>query len=205
MLEEEPASPVILASKLSQPLGTVAYHVRTLYDLGLLELVRTRQRRGATEHYYRSVSHPSLSDDTWERLDGVSKQRLLTAQLIRAHEYATRSAAAGGFDRSDSAFATKTLQLDAQGWEELAAEAASWLDRADAIAQAAAARLAAEPESQVDVGLNLQVFEGVPFSAALPGSGENENEKAGRGGGSSSAVPRRSNRPARRQGSIRAR
>ncbi len=34
MLDEEPASPVILASKLDQPLGTIAYHVRTLYDLG---------------------------------------------------------------------------------------------------------------------------------------------------------------------------
>ena len=34
MFDEEPASPVILAKKLDQPLGTIAYHVRTLYDLG---------------------------------------------------------------------------------------------------------------------------------------------------------------------------
>src|ERR1700761_8538356 len=63
MLDEEPARPVILASKLQQPLGTVAYHVRTLYDLGLLKLVSTRQRRGATEHYYKTKAHPKLSDD----------------------------------------------------------------------------------------------------------------------------------------------
>lgn len=193
MLEEEPASPVILAAKLDQPLGTVAYHVRTLYDLGLLELVRTRQRRGATEHYYRAVNHPRLAEGDWDNLDGVSKQRLLTAQLVRAHEYATRSAAAGGFDRSDSAFATKTLQLDAQGWQELAAEAADWLDRADAIAAAAADRLSAEPGSGIDVGVNLQVFEGVPFSAAVPPSEE------GSGGGSSASVSSRGNGHARRQ------
>ena len=59
MLDEEAASPVILASKLNQPLGTIAYHVRTLYDLGLLKLVSTRQRRGATEHYYKTTGHPT--------------------------------------------------------------------------------------------------------------------------------------------------
>src|ERR1700679_1269985 len=76
MLDEEPSSPVILASKLDQPLGTIAYHVRTLYDLGLLKLVSTRQRRGATEHYYQTTAHPRSTADAWDELDGVSKQRV---------------------------------------------------------------------------------------------------------------------------------
>src|ERR1700677_3672297 len=95
MLEEEPSSPVILANKLDQPLGTIAYHVRTLYDLGLLKLVSTRQRRGATEHYYQTTGHPHATSETWEALDSVSKQRLLTATVARANDYATRSAAQG--------------------------------------------------------------------------------------------------------------
>lgn len=34
------------------PLGTVSYHFRTIAKAGLVELVRTEQRRGAIEHYY---------------------------------------------------------------------------------------------------------------------------------------------------------
>jgi DNA-binding transcriptional ArsR family regulator len=48
MLADHSASPVQLSSKLDATLGTVAYHVRTLHSLGLVELVDTRQRRGAT-------------------------------------------------------------------------------------------------------------------------------------------------------------
>lgn len=168
MLEEEPASPVILAAKLDQPLGTIAYHVRTLYDLGLLKLVSTRQRRGATEHYYRTAGHPRLSDEAWDELDGVSKQRLLTALLTRAHDYATRSAAAGGFDRSDACFSTNAIKLDEQGWSELAAEAKKWLAKAEEIERQAAARIEAKPDSQIDVGLTLHLFEALPFSAPTP-------------------------------------
>ena len=50
MLEERDASPVALAEHLDATLGTVAYHVRTLERLGLIEMVATHQRRGATEH-----------------------------------------------------------------------------------------------------------------------------------------------------------
>lgn len=165
MLEEEPSSPVILATRLEQPLGTVAYHVRTLYDLGLLKLVRTRQRRGATEHYYRAVPPPPVSGEDWSELDAVSKQRLLTAMLTRAHEYATRSAAAGGFDNSEASFATRSLELDEQGWKELADASKRLLDEAERIAAAAAQRMATGGNGKLEVGLTLHLFEGVPFSA----------------------------------------
>jgi DNA-binding transcriptional ArsR family regulator len=46
------ASPTVLASRLSVPLGTMSYHVRCLATLGLLELVSSRPRRGALEHVY---------------------------------------------------------------------------------------------------------------------------------------------------------
>ena len=51
-MESGPASPTVLASRLSVPLGTMSYHVRCLASLGLLELVSARPRRGALEHVY---------------------------------------------------------------------------------------------------------------------------------------------------------
>jgi len=46
-------SPKLIAAKLGLDLRTVAYHVRVLRNLGCVELVETRPRRGATEHVYR--------------------------------------------------------------------------------------------------------------------------------------------------------
>jgi predicted transcriptional regulator len=46
-------SPNELARRLKQPLGNTAYHVRILHHAGILHLQRTKQRRGALEHYYR--------------------------------------------------------------------------------------------------------------------------------------------------------
>jgi DNA-binding transcriptional ArsR family regulator len=170
MLDEEPASPVILASKLDQPLGTIAYHVRTLYDLGLLKLVSTRQRRGATEHYYKTTGHPTGSEEAWEGLDAISKQRLLTALIAKATDYATRSAAAGGFDAKEAHISTDALKLDRKGWEELANESKKWMARAQEIERDAAQRVGQDPDSALDVGLTLMLFEALPFSADVPDS-----------------------------------
>jgi len=176
MLDEEPASPVILASKLNQPLGTIAYHVRTLYDLGLLKLVSTRQRRGATEHYYKTTGHPASSAEAWEGLDTISKQRLLTALIAKATDYATRSAAAGGFDAKEAHISTDAMRLDRKGWEQLAQESRKWLARAQEIEREAAARMAADSDEALSVGLTLMLFEALPFSAEVPeNSGESEN------------------------------
>lgn len=176
MLDEEPASPVVLAKKLEQPLGTIAYHVRTLYDLGLLELVSTRQRRGATEHYYRTTAHPRFSDEAWARLDGISKQRILTGLLSKAYEYAFRSAAAGGFDPHDAHFTSTPMKLDARGWTRLAKATKKWLEEAARIEREAAGRLARDPHSAIDVGLVLLLFEALPFSHDVPSSDNSESK-----------------------------
>ena len=89
MLADRSASPVQLSSKLDATLGTVAYHVRTLHSLGLVELVDTRQRRGATEHYYRAREHPRFPDDAWSGLAPVAKQRMLSAMLQQIGQYVT--------------------------------------------------------------------------------------------------------------------
>ena len=59
LLDERIASPVELAGWLDATLGTVAYHVRTLERMGLVELVRETRVRGAVEHHYRSTDAPA--------------------------------------------------------------------------------------------------------------------------------------------------
>ncbi len=46
-------SPSDLCQELQIPLSNTNYHVTELAKAGLIELVRQRQVRGATEHFYR--------------------------------------------------------------------------------------------------------------------------------------------------------
>jgi hypothetical protein len=165
MLDEQEASPVVLAKKLGQPLGTVSYHVRTLHDLGLLDLVRTRQRRGATEHVYRTRERPALRGEAWDELGVVPKQSMVGAGLAQIHDYASRSAAAGGFDTAEARLSRTSLELDARGLTELSQATTRWMEQTARIEAAAAKRLQKAPESKTDVGLALLLFEALPFSA----------------------------------------
>ena len=51
----EEVSPRELAAKLSEQLSALSYHVRVLAECEAIELVRTEQIRGSTQHFYRAV------------------------------------------------------------------------------------------------------------------------------------------------------
>jgi len=48
-------SPRELAAKLSEQLSALSYHVRVLAECRAVELVRTEQIRGSTQHFYRPL------------------------------------------------------------------------------------------------------------------------------------------------------
>jgi DNA-binding transcriptional ArsR family regulator len=48
-------SPRELATKLDQPLSALSYHVRVLAECRAVELVRTQQIRGSTQHFYKAA------------------------------------------------------------------------------------------------------------------------------------------------------
>lgn len=53
-----------LAERLDRPRGTVAYHVDTLVEAGLLKVVRTRKVRAIEERFYGRVAKTYLLHDT---------------------------------------------------------------------------------------------------------------------------------------------
>ena len=81
LLDERTASPVELAGWLGATLGTVAYHVRTLERMGLIELMRETRVRGAVEHHYRATERPSVSDEAWATAPPIAKQAAVSGSL----------------------------------------------------------------------------------------------------------------------------
>ena len=158
-LSERELSPVLLARELGASLPTTAYHVRRLRQLGLVELVRTRRRRGAVEHIYRARPHPRVSDAELRSLEGMPKQRLVAAVLDHLRVHAIHAAGAGGFDRPEARLAHISLELDAHAWSQLARETARLLDAAERIASQAAERIASKPEAACPARLAVLLYE----------------------------------------------
>lgn len=170
-LEERRASPVELAGALGASLGTVAYHVRALHALGLVELVGERRVRGAVQHFYRARARPTISNSAWGQAPAIAKQALLGATLQQVGEQVTAAAAAGGFDRADANLVRVPLRLDEQGFSDLSVACDRLAEEARAIERAATARLEADGGAArhgVQAVAVTMLFEAQPFGAAAP-------------------------------------
>jgi DNA-binding transcriptional ArsR family regulator len=172
MLQERTACPVELADWLGARLGTVAYHVRTLHRLGLVELVDETRVRGATAHHYRAVERPVISNEAWAAAPAIAKQAAVSSTLQTIDEYARAAAAAGGFDPADCHLTRLVMRLDPQGRRELTAAAMELLGEAQRIEAEARERLEREPhiEGTTDLAMVTMLFEALRLTD-VPGPG----------------------------------
>jgi len=172
MLDERKASPNQLSGRLEASLGTVAYHVRTLEQLGLIELVAETRVRGAVEHHYRAKARPTMTGESWAQARPIAKQAAVGSSLDVIAAYARASAAAGGFDRADAQLRRSLTRLDARGFAQLSKACDKLLAQAETIEKAAAGRIAKNPQAAdvVEVGLGLLLFEAVRLSGNHDGN-----------------------------------
>jgi DNA-binding transcriptional ArsR family regulator len=171
MLDERQASPNQLAGWLGASLGTVAYHVRTLLQLGLIELVDETRVRGAVEHHYRAVARPTVTAEAWQQASPIAKQAAVGSSLEVIAEYARLSAAAGGFDRPDAQLRRALLRLDARGFAQLSKACDKLLERVEKIEADAAKRIGTDPHAEgvIETGLGVLLFEAARLSSEPAG------------------------------------
>ena len=172
MLDERKASPNQLAGWLGASLGTVAYHVRTLEQLGLIDLVDETRVRGAVEHHYRAKARPTVTADGWAQAPPIAKQAAVGSSLDLIGEYARASAAAGGFDRPEAHLSRTLIRLDAKGFAQLSKACDKLLEQAEKIEVSAAERIAKDPHAEdvVEAGLGLMMFEAARLSGREDGN-----------------------------------
>jgi DNA-binding transcriptional ArsR family regulator len=163
LLEERAASPVELARWLDATVGTVAYHVRTLRALGLIELVAETRVRGGLAHHYRAKPALRVSAEDWDDAGPVAKQASVGAELDTIAGYARAAAATGGFDRASAHLARTAMRLDVEGWEEASRACQELIERLGLIAASARERLASDGRAvaAMEASLVLLLFERV--------------------------------------------
>ena len=169
ILEERTASAIELSRMLQADIGVVAYHVRKLHQLGLIELVRETRVRGAIQRHYRARERPRVSDEAWGEAPPVAKQAAVGATLQQIYDYGRAANAAGGFDRADAHLTRTALRLDGQGWERLAAALRRALEDVAEIEGDVQAREESGDAGEIeDVGLVMMLFQARPFSSPRP-------------------------------------
>ncbi len=67
-------SPRDLATELDEPLSALSYHVRVLAECGALKLVRTKQIRGSTQHFYRAAVRTQWARTALRTTEGRPKK-----------------------------------------------------------------------------------------------------------------------------------
>ncbi|MBN9624087.1 MAG: helix-turn-helix transcriptional regulator [Actinobacteria bacterium] len=117
---ERDASPSEIARELRLDVSNVGYHVNALADAKLIERVRTRPVRGATEHFYRAIELPVI---TGEQEKGRSQDERRTFAETTLSLYAANAAraleAGTMLTRFDHHLTRVAFSVDQQGWDEL--------------------------------------------------------------------------------------
>lgn len=120
ILTDRTASPSQLAEILDHDLSNVSYHVRTLVELGLVELVAEESVRGAVAHYYKAVERPLASPAEWEQLPQQVKAAFSAHSWDVLLKSVTAAIEQGTFDSRPDRHLTRTpLLLDSVGFERL--------------------------------------------------------------------------------------
>ncbi len=143
VLNERIASPSELAGELDEPIGNVSYHMRTLADLGMVELVRTEPRRGAVEHYYRAIERPHVPAQDWAALPASVRRSFADSTGRQVLDDFTAAAKSGGLERDGARLNRLELKLDQKSWDEVGRVLDDMAQRIDKIAAKAKDRKAA--------------------------------------------------------------
>ncbi|HVX33766.1 MAG TPA: winged helix-turn-helix domain-containing protein [Solirubrobacterales bacterium] len=148
ILNERVASPNLLAQELDQSLNLVAYHVRVLEKYDCIELVDTKQRRGATEHFYRATRRQFLSDNEWSRMPQSLRPSLSGAMLKSMFDDIEEAVKSGSMDAQEDTHLSRTpLVVDKKGWDDVSALLTETLDKVFEIQSESAKRLADSDET----------------------------------------------------------
>jgi len=159
ILNERVASPNLLAQELDQSLNLVAYHVRVLEKYDCIELVDTKQRRGATEHFYRATRRQFLSDSEWARMPQSLRPGLSGAMLKSMFDDIEEAVKSGTFDEKEDRHLSRTpLVIDKDGWGEVTALLTETLDGVMEIQSRAQARLAKSGEEGMNTKVDMLHF-----------------------------------------------
>lgn len=170
ILIERVASAKEIAAILGIDTPSADHHLQDLYVDGVIERMKTERggpRRGASEHFYRAMVRPEISDEELARMPKQAR-RVMAGCVARAIIALTLSSLRhGAMDDDDNLhLAWKLISVDAEGDDELAEAEANFLEEIEAIAERNKARAA----KQRGAKLTARIVASLGFKRGEPGN-----------------------------------
>lgn len=160
ILTERPSSPSDLCHELKEPLGTVAYHVRVLRELGQVEIVDEKPVRGAMEHFHRAINRPLFHSPDWDKFDPQVRRAISSYGVDAIFKDVSAALNAGSFDsKTDRHLSRVPLLLDNEGWSEAATLFDATLGAVLEIQARSAGRMAESKEEGIATLAAMACFE----------------------------------------------
>jgi DNA-binding transcriptional ArsR family regulator len=147
---ERDASPVEIARSLALDTSSVNYHVQVLLEEDLIELVRSRQVRGAIEHFYRAVELPLITNEQ-EAERSLEDRRTFAETTVALYAANAADAIERGtmMARSDHYLVRHALNVDEEGWSELSEAFGALMERVFDIKASSAERMTDSGEKPI--------------------------------------------------------
>jgi predicted transcriptional regulator len=160
VLNERIASASEIGEEVGADVSSFYHHVEELEKLGCIERVATKQRRGASEHFFKAKASLFFDDAAWQRLPGTLKLDQTVSNLQYLFDDVVAALEEETFDARDNPHVSWMPGLvDVQGWDEATALMNQTLEHLIAIREAAASRLAAVGEPGIPVTMGILAFE----------------------------------------------
>jgi DNA-binding transcriptional ArsR family regulator len=100
--------------------STASFHFKELRNAGVIELVRTAQRRGAVEHFYRAVERPEISDAEWQKLSTQERRDIAAIYILAISGEALASLRHGRLEADDDLYLVwEPVRCGSEGQAEL--------------------------------------------------------------------------------------
>lgn len=160
ILDQRVASPNEISKELNEGLSLVSYHVKVLKEFECIELVDTKPRRGATEHFYRAIRRPYLNLQEWNQVPGSAKEAISASVVEMILGDLAPAFESGTFDaRPDRHLSRTPVVLDEEGWRDLHELLDETLDRVLDLQAQSADRLTGSDEDGIFAKVALIGFE----------------------------------------------
>jgi predicted ArsR family transcriptional regulator len=159
VLAVRPASTKELATELRQSVSAVWYHVNKLLELGCIELVESKKRRGAMEHFYRATVPHFFDDEAWASIPKKNRLAVTMGILRLISGDLDEAVKADALTADDNHLSRSLLNLDRQGWTEAAVLLNETLEHLLEIREHATLRMAESGERSLRASVSIMQFE----------------------------------------------
>jgi DNA-binding transcriptional ArsR family regulator len=159
VLNERVASAREIGDEIGADVSSFYHHIEQLEELGCIERIESRPKRGATEHFFRARRTVLLDDAAWRRIPSTLRSDLAGSFIQEMFDEAAAAIENGTLSSCDEHVSWLPANFDRQGWQETIALQDEMLARQMEIQEASAKRLASGSEKPIAATIATLAFE----------------------------------------------